>query len=693
MLLKVHQALHGYADGHRLLESSISLPANDSRLMLVMSDASGPGVTTLAKTYITGYPLQESGMYVIASTWPALEMSRPGCVWTHSMLISFADLALMESPSVLVEMMTAPDGKPYSSYASELQVEIGPVRRYQLSGVSREFAGVLASALYEHPEKLVWARPSLHAAAVEVVLRLWDQQWPKLRRSFKFCTLTTTDRSNDELRFDLQLTPPNGSNMRIRFTSLSEDVEAVTASEAAWLEPVLDDLDEPAVRPLKSLLRQIGTEIRGGREAIRPISILYSLLAGSYAGVTPQNVRVIISLVESDPCLAKSKIAKAAVVKAILSTGLFSPAGDKVLSFLLKNFELLTDKEAEQHAALLSRLVWCSDPRSFVIATYKGGQKVQDALNDGATTIDRESILEELTKFSDLAEPLLRTFPDLAEDSRFWAQTQSFPSSIATLGFEVESPAALRAIVEGLHELGAINSALQLAGTKAVLICIEGLLSNSAPIPSIHTWVQQACADISGVAAFLSHHKQNSLLLLQITATLAPDTVPNEFGDDPWYIALFSIVQSRQRLPVELCAFGFRRAMGWRSRSVQPLLQLTFEPLHNAAMVSTISSNSWLLLEGALPWASASDTWDTGLRLRRAAAKICVDLPLPPADFLSLVCDEALFHKLMDAVWELWNGPRYMRDVRDWLSQADGLHAKRLNIVKNFVTQRSKFWD
>ena len=693
MLLNVHQALHGYADGHRLLASSISLPANDSRLMLVMSDASGPGVSTLEKSYITGYPLQESGMYVIASTWPAIEMSRPGCVWTHSVLISFADLARMESPSALVEIMSPPDRQSYSSFESELQIEVASRRKLRLPKASREFAALLASALYEHPDKQVWARPIPYSAAVDVVLRLWDQQWPKLRRSFKFCTLTTKDRSIDDLRFDLQLTPSSGSNARLRFTSLSDDVEAVSISDVAWLEPLLDDLDEPLERPLRSFLRQIGTEILGGREAIRPISILYSLLTGGHAHVEPQAVGIATSLVESDPQLSESKTAKSAVVKAALSTSTFFPVEEKVLSFVLKNFELLTDKEAAQNTAPFSQLVWRADPGAFVVSTYQGSQRVQAALLEGVATIDRESVLEALPRLSDLAEPLLRLRPDLAEDDQFWALTQSWPSSIAALGVEVQSPAALRAIVVGLHDRGAINSALHLAGTRLALSCIEGLLADNASIPAIQTWVQQACTDVSGVAAYLSHGGQTPELLVQLAAELAPDAVPNEFGDDPWYIALVSLVQSGKCLPVELCAYGFRRAMSWRSRSAQPLLQLTFEPLHNAAITSALPRSSWQLLEGALPWVPASDAWDVCMRLRRAVAKKCVDLPLRPGDFVSLVSNDELFHSLMDAVWQLWNGPRYMREVRDWLSQADGGYGRRRQLVKDFVKQRSKLWD
>src|SRR5579872_1415199 len=82
-----HQTLHGYGDGHQLLASSIDLPTAQSSALLVMSDLSGPGFRRGYESYLTGYPLGGAGVYCIARTWFAPELSRPGCVWTHSILL------------------------------------------------------------------------------------------------------------------------------------------------------------------------------------------------------------------------------------------------------------------------------------------------------------------------------------------------------------------------------------------------------------------------------------------------------------------------------------------------------------------------------------------------------------------------------------------------------------------------------
>src|SRR5262245_53670958 len=83
----IKQALHGYSDGHRLLAFSCRLPRDAENLMLILSDLSGPGGGDQFDPYLTGYPLGSAGRYALACTWPAPEMGRPGCVWTHTLLL------------------------------------------------------------------------------------------------------------------------------------------------------------------------------------------------------------------------------------------------------------------------------------------------------------------------------------------------------------------------------------------------------------------------------------------------------------------------------------------------------------------------------------------------------------------------------------------------------------------------------
>ena len=109
-MMKIEQLLHGYDNGHRLLAGSVLLKNNiEMDAVATLSDwseyvAPGGGESS----YVTAYPLLESGYYVVAKTWYADEMKRPGCVWTHSLLIPFDVLNHLDDFKRLTELFKRP---------------------------------------------------------------------------------------------------------------------------------------------------------------------------------------------------------------------------------------------------------------------------------------------------------------------------------------------------------------------------------------------------------------------------------------------------------------------------------------------------------------------------------------------------------------------------------------------------------
>jgi hypothetical protein len=88
LTIRIHQLLHGYDEGHRLLAGSIKPDAQSAKSLVALSDLSGQGEAPGSFGYITGYPLPQMNAYALARTWLAPEMPRPGCVWTHTLLIN-----------------------------------------------------------------------------------------------------------------------------------------------------------------------------------------------------------------------------------------------------------------------------------------------------------------------------------------------------------------------------------------------------------------------------------------------------------------------------------------------------------------------------------------------------------------------------------------------------------------------------
>lgn len=149
--------------------------------MLVLSDVSGSSAKLPVNGYLTGYPLSGSGKFVLARTWAAPEMSRPGCVWTHSLLINFADLATLQSATSLTSLLRRPNGGSRQAYETTLKVRTSPALGPDAVG-DISVCRALLGALYGSPHKKVIVR---YAGDEDeyLILALWMQQWPRLRRS------------------------------------------------------------------------------------------------------------------------------------------------------------------------------------------------------------------------------------------------------------------------------------------------------------------------------------------------------------------------------------------------------------------------------------------------------------------------------------------------------------------------------
>ena len=151
--------LHGYRQGHNYLQGSIILSSShDMDKIATLSDWSEYVGIDNRRDYITGYPLDESPYYVIAKTWYAEGMRRPGCVWTHSLLISKNDLGKIGDFRSLLSVFEAP--------VSELE-------KYDSSHWSRELC---ARVGFDTNSREASGR-DLHHAFVNFSCILYDGVW------------------------------------------------------------------------------------------------------------------------------------------------------------------------------------------------------------------------------------------------------------------------------------------------------------------------------------------------------------------------------------------------------------------------------------------------------------------------------------------------------------------------------------
>jgi len=266
---KVEQALHGYAEGHRRLASSLELSAEANRQMLSMSDASGPSVSGF-DGYLTGYPVTNSDFYAVARTWFATEMDRPGCVWTHTLLLPSSCMAVPAIAAV-AQLLKRPTLAKYESYQSALDVEF---EKHNEEAKIRDLSAVVQALYSTRSETTVVEVPSSDFAE-EIALFIWERQWPTLRAKFAFTTGALGPRRIGHNPLDLQFGPSRVVKRIARKFDASPIVlptpsEPISQAAKPWVRAF-------CTASFKSFLTSIGETLPPDRDHMVPIANAFSI--------------------------------------------------------------------------------------------------------------------------------------------------------------------------------------------------------------------------------------------------------------------------------------------------------------------------------------------------------------------------------------------------------------------------------
>ena len=658
----LHQTLHGYADGHRQISASMSLKARDTKTLLVLSDSSGPGARLNDAGYLTGYPLPEAGYYALARTWPAPEMMRPGCVWTHTLLIDFADLASVYSPGELLGAFRRPGTISHDAFDKPIIWRL-PRRQLEIDEADLPAARRIVGALYGKPEAKIISARAFISNVERLVTVLWSQQWPRLRRTFRFCTSAASDRSMDGAPFDLQFLPEDSGALWTRFPKA---VDAEDYSESGdWLNEALEDLVRPTPEGLRDFLLRIGGDVPGGRGVFPSLCQLYGL--NRTFATKPEALEQAVRLLTVELGDAPARAARAAVAAAALpQADLLSEGG---LNYLLNHLSAVEPVTIATFSATLGRALLHRRP-----STLAGMMDTDGVFNNLARDAIRNAtepeLLTAIQASPEFALPILKLRPTLAASPGIWSPAlRAEESAFAALGVHDRPQAVVIAMIAaGREDLA--GQATRRVGALVVLQALSSLLQSEPLVGHDYgTWLLEAAQPGAVTQLLCSHDGQPRQLLALLARVMRPDDVPNDYGEDPWLSAFHraegTISDHDETL---LCAFLLARSLGWRSRNQGELAQVAFEHTHAAAATNCLYDESWKLLEPLIPrsWVS----WDRCQRLRAGVVDLFVENRLAPELFGRLVQSEPLFELLADQASRTWAGRRYLKDVRRALTEA-----------------------
>lgn len=595
-------------------------------------------------------------------------MSRPGCVWTHSLLIDFADLARLGSADDLLGRFRRPSGKGGSEFAARLEIEtMRTPTAVPLADLMR--AGHWVSALYGRPkDKIVAERDG--PADDELVTAIWMQQWPRLRRAFRFCTFSAEDRSMSADIFDLQLMEVGKSS----HSRIPNGVIASTVDHSEWVEILLDDLELPQRSGLRQFLRDVGSDVTNGRVAMVTLVYLYAALE---LNAGPSKLTDAVARLEGLGS-GQVRMGRAAAARVILSRPDFGEQRlfDFALGQVRTDRDLLGIDPITVGRALLR---W----RPELLAEDVGkDDPLHEAIEAAVAEASPGELVDLVETVPGAAATLLPLRQDVLEQASFW-RIASIDAHWLITTLKAEQDQAGR-IVGALIDAGrddcsaAVVAHLGIAPVVAALSRLDRARIRSA-LGWIRSIVQQTDDLAECMAAGEVWHRP---LLITLAEVVDPDAVPNNFGTDPWVTA---VERSRTSNDVQgedlLAACLFARARGWRSRSAGRLFFLSVQRLHEAMASARLTEQAWRVARPKLPHGSIWRDWDQCEKLRHAVVDSFIDRDIPPLEFGSVVNDGRLWGLLVDLAADSSRGRRYLDKVRNALRGGEAWQADRAKFI------------
>lgn len=648
--MKLDQCLFGYDDGHRLLSSSFPLGIETS-LLTELSDLAPGTVFNQSEGYWTGLPVPSIGRYVLMRTWPAPEMPRPGCVWTHALLIepalleSIADLSVLQSFAIRPKSLL--DRERYSE-----PMEVDVSRNSGALPVNDTTVRKLIASLY-----------GMINATVEVIspgeldgslFAVWSQQWPRLRRNFRFQTAASrTPRSIGSTRFDITAVLAHQEIESSRHNS----------SEPSWVSTAVLDVQKGANGSLRPFLWRYGRDVRRQRGSFRPLVEINELNHNTQAN---SGLRVIEIVTDAFPARDDAVFLKQDLVDGVLAA--------HVQAELIRSV-VLHEKDG---------IAVFPSPTATGIArlAHLWPQRPDEILHLAEMTADTDAPIGKL---------VFENVINIVQTPEFWPLTCSYPrvrNHMVKIQPELLTNATVELDDSTLIELlplvpaktkGLVNLISQLVLRDNTVLANLALDSfqdmvaaqvvsavNDRRIGIANSWLQELIRrpklllqnDIMSLVS-------SSSLLYELADALGwLSTEVIDAGVSPWNAALMRVANDLRKDKADtLCCFLVALTFTSGGDDGLHVIERFYDNLHEKILKSELSLSAREILLPFLPDLGWMWNWDLGLRFRLAVTKAYIDYQWAPDRYAALAKDRKGRMMLASAVSNIPGGHAYFKAV------------------------------
>ncbi|SAL51162.1 hypothetical protein AWB70_04164 [Caballeronia cordobensis] len=692
-LLEFDQAVHGYKDGHRQLYGSTMLDLESADTMTLASDLLISRSLKNNESYLTGYPLKGAHKYVFARTWPAPEMSRPGCVWTHSLIIDYLTVSKIDDALAILSMFKRPTIATLSDYGSPINFSEKQSTLEQ--AISEEIALEVVHCLYAavRPQKsrVIFANRST-VDNTSIALSIWSQMPPRLRRAAAFCT------------GDSASTVPSDSDIAIGFSSMPTehapcDLQYCSDARSGGMRLLAKDLTRRLMTPLRQFLRRYSVDVKDPLAAIRPLAEFFdSLRLARY----PQEFRAIAAAVgEAFPTLIDARS-----FKQDLLLGRFFDRSDALMLRMNCVFGTLqaVDRaelpmvvpEGSEVSELSNLLARTPQALPSVLKFYRSdvvGDLVRLSLADAASQVPASTV-SFLGFEDDEALAVARLWPSVLHERNFWLSHRDVRRQLLDAS-GLDSQAVSCFIDAFWEELNEEDFRLCLVKDHEVTVSAIGERWRADdPATEVSTRAIRSLAAYDGllsravrVAGWLPRVLWKQIGIQLASAICGPE------DDAVWAMILArSNVQRLGRDESALACVFFIWSLSSAPATSTLLINASFDLLYNVAWNGQLVPIEQEVLERGLPRDGVS-TWDYCRRLARALVRRVITGEGWEVEMLSLDLTALTIGGVIREIESRSDALDLLRCLEDSLDRVSGAERRWSKALKAAIKQRTSLWS
>lgn len=625
----IEQTLHGYQNGHQLLNKSITLPIELQQAMLRLSDLSGQNIQSEFKEYYTAYILKDINKAVISCTWYADEMKRPGCVWTHSLLIDISDLTFIgKNVSRFLELFQRPNENNLSRYDKSISFEIDRAVNELLDHNKMNF---IVWAIWGNKNPIIIPSSGSKEYYKEILF-LWLRYNEFFPETFCWSTGSLSPRKFLDRDFDLQIIPQKlvntfiGRNEGMNVLPMIQNI----ASFPIWVKEATKILTEPNNNEFEKFVRFFEKSHPLAEKFNSIIKLYIASNGGSYTDI-PNALNIIDKLYKGkEKQFFVRKLIDLYISKVPNEIQVRKDCAFEILLYVIKSKGLGVTKKQIKELVNISYYEQPCQIKTVIeyVAQKEKCKNAVDILQAYSNIIPYERFADITNLELDVCCILCSVRPQFALCREIWEQNEFFQrsiiSSIQVNGMTNEEIKDFVTVALEQSNYDIVDEIYKKFNHKSIYGFWDFMISHNIDNINISSSLINYCKnhqDVCMEKISISHDFKNKEMFLWVLEIFTPYTNNILKVNYRIWIDLYETVWQTNRYDknrLKIAWFYFSIILVYEEKFPMDMVAQVFKTIHDSLLQQITPSNEWYNIEPLLPPVAFYNQWDRCKRIRKA---------------------------------------------------------------------------